>query len=66
MKITRTRSRAEIAALREAAYLAAWPAHKQQEALQDSLLRNDPTKLNRMTADFAEIRARFPYPEETA
>lgn len=65
MKIVKTRTRAEIAALREAAYLAAWPAHKQQEALQDSLLRNDTEKRDRMLADFAAIRARYPYPKET-
>ncbi|MBK3798648.1 hypothetical protein GAY33_05280 [Azospirillum brasilense] len=66
MRVVKSRSRAEIAALREAAYLAAWPAHKQQEALQDSVLRGDSTKLTQMVADFAEIRARFPNPEETA
>ncbi|MCW2242814.1 hypothetical protein [Azospirillum canadense] len=66
MKIVKTRTRDEIAALREAAYLAAWPAHKQQEAMQDALLRNKPEKLERMTADFAAIRDRLPYPEESA
>ncbi len=65
MKVVKARTRAEIAALREAAYLAAWPAHKQQEAAQDALLRETTTKLDRMTADFAAIRARFPYPEES-
>ena len=64
MKIARSRTRAEIAALREAAYLAAWPVHRQLEAQQAAELRGDPTKRDRMLADFAAIRARYPYPED--
>ncbi|QCN96674.1 hypothetical protein D3093_15140 (plasmid) [Azospirillum argentinense] len=64
MRTVKIRTRAEIAALREAAYLAAWPVHRQMEAQQDVELRADPTKRDRMLADFAAIRARFPYPED--
>ena len=64
MKIVKARTRAEVAALREAAYLAAWPIHRQLEAQQDVELRGDTTKRDRMVADFAAIRARYPYPED--
>ncbi len=64
MRIVKTRTRAEVAALREAAFLAAWPVHRQLEAQQDVELRNDPNKRDRMLADFAAIRARYPYPED--
>ncbi|MBB3267577.1 hypothetical protein FHW79_005238 [Azospirillum sp. OGB3] len=64
MRTVKIRTRAEIAALREAAFLAAWPVHRQLEAQQDAELRADPTKRDRMLADFAAIRARYPYPED--
>lgn len=64
MRTVKIRTRAEIAALREAAYLTAWPVHRQLEAQQDAELRADPTKRDRMLADFAAIRARYPYPED--
>lgn len=47
--------------LRLEAYLAEWPQHAQLEALVDAAL-GDPTKLDRMAADFAEIKKLYPKP----
>ncbi|WP_431854318.1 hypothetical protein [Azospirillum sp.] len=60
MKILKTRTREEIARLRERRYLTLWPAAQQLEALNDA--RNgQPEKLERMQADFAAIREELPY-----
>jgi hypothetical protein len=64
MKVTATRTRDEIAKLRQQAYLAAWPAARQLEAQQD-MLNNNPAKWERMHADFSAIRALYPYPDMT-
>ncbi|WP_042445197.1 hypothetical protein [Azospirillum sp. B510] len=64
MNVTRSRTRDEIAKLRERAYLAAWPAAQQLEAQQDKLDGN-PAKWERMRADFSAIRALYPYPDTT-
>lgn len=47
------------------AYLAEWPTHAQHEALFDAAL-GDPTKLDRMRADFAEIKKLYPKPAAEA
>lgn len=64
MKVTATRTRDEIARLRQQAYLTAWPAARQLEAQQD-MLNGDPAKWERMRADFSAIRALYPYPDTT-
>lgn len=61
MKIVKTRTREEIARLRERRYLALWPAAQQLEALHDAQ-NGRPGKLARMQADFAAIREELPYP----
>ena len=61
MKVVKARTRNEIARLREAAYLGAWPAHKQFEAMQDRDAGR-PAKWNAMQTDFAAIRTALPYP----
>lgn len=62
MKVTATRTRDEIARLRQQAYLAAWPAARQLEAQQD-MLNGTPAKWERMRADFSAIRTLYPYPD---
>lgn len=62
MKVVNTRTREEIARLRQKAYLERWPAAQQLEALQDKQ-NGDATKWERMQADFAAIRALYPYPD---
>jgi hypothetical protein len=44
---------------RSNAYLAAWPVHKQLEAMQDFMNR-DSTKWDLMQKDFQDIRTQFP------
>ena len=63
MKIANARSRAEIVKLRETAYLKAWPAAQQLEALQDAA-NGRPEKKLRMEEDFARIRLLYPWPIE--
>ena len=63
MKIANIRTREEVAKLREAAYLKAWPAAQQLEAIHDAA-NGRPEKKARMEADFALIRQRFPFPAE--
>lgn len=48
---------------RREAYMAAWPAHAQLEALTDAAAGR-PEKLARMQADFAAIKAANPKPKE--
>ncbi len=62
MKVTVTRSREEMAVLREQAYLRAWPLPRQQEAVMDKL-QGRPEKWDAMQGDFALIRSSYPYPE---
>lgn len=61
MKITKLRPRDEVAALRRAAYLQAWPLSRQFEAMQDRD-NGRPEKWQAMMADFARIRQDLPYP----
>ena len=64
MNVTRSRTRDEIAKLRQQAYLAAWPAARQLEAQQD-MLNGNSAKWERMRADFSAIRALYPYSDTT-
>ena len=64
MNVTRSRTRDEIAKLRQQAYLAAWPAARQLEAQQD-MVNGNPAKWERMRADFSAIRALYPYSDTT-
>ncbi len=63
MKIAKVRDRGEIATLRQAAYLKAWPTAQQLEAQMDRVNGN-PAKWTRMQADFAAIRSVYPWPEQ--
>lgn len=57
------RSRADVAAERARRYLAAWPVAQQMEAFHDAATGR-PATLERMTAEFAAIKAALPWPEE--
>lgn len=48
---------------RRHAYLTAWPVSQQMEALTEAAMGR-PEKLDRMTADFAAIKAANPKPPE--
>ncbi len=53
-----------IRTARQAAYLAAWPIHAQLEAHAEAAAGR-PEKLQKMNADFAEIRAAHPLPGDS-
>ena len=48
-----------IDTLRAELYIKAWPSHKQLEAIQDNA-NGDPTKLNKMNAEFDAIKKAYP------
>ena len=50
---------------RKESFLAEWPMHAQLEALTDAAA-GDPTKFDRMRADFAEIKKLYPKPAAEA
>lgn len=50
---------------RRESYLAAWPVHRQLEAMQDAV-NGDSSKLQAMNEEFAAIRAANPKPESGA
>lgn len=52
----------QIAEERRRRYLAAWPMHAQLEAQHDAA-NGRPEKLERMTTDFARIKAELPFPD---
>lgn len=60
MLIELNKSSEEICNLRQDAYLAAWPIHKQAEAILDNQV-GKPEKLTKMREDFEQIRRRFPF-----
>ncbi|MCG5242348.1 hypothetical protein [Azospirillum doebereinerae] len=63
MHLTVRKTREQIKAMRQAAYLKAWPAAQQLEAQMDRV-NGDPTKWTRMQAEFAAIRSVYPWPIE--
>lgn len=61
MIIHLTKTREQISALRERAYLSAWPLSKQMEAHAEAA-DGRPAKRDQMLADLAAIKAALPYP----
>lgn len=56
-------TRDRVAQARRAAYLDLWPEAAQREAIIEAA-GNRPDKMRALLADFAEIRARLPYPPD--
>lgn len=63
MQVGLRTTRAEVSAKREALILEAWPIGKQLEAHHDAA-NGKPAKLDRMNAEIAAIKTRYPFPED--
>ncbi len=59
MKVSKLRTLEETLAIRQAAFLEAWPIAQQLEAVQDTV-NGKSAKLEQMNADFKSIKARYP------